>query len=236
MVRDTTLVLTSCDRADLLQITLQSLCDNTNFTGIDKIVIIEDSHNTEIPEKIVPKEIQGVPVICLQNDENRGLQYSIERAYGEVETPYIYHCEDDWIFSTSLFLEESRLILERFHDVSMVMVRDVTTFNAKFTSGKLEAVEMPNGEQVEFWRTPHDVNSDFGHYSFNPGLRRTEDLITLAERRNMLNVITSERKMSMGFRDHMKMRLALLKRGDVRHIGDGRSMVKVFYEKKNRKN
>jgi hypothetical protein len=46
---------------------------------------------------------------------------SIDRAYADVTTPFIFHCEDDWRFFRSGFIEESLLLLEHFADISTVL-------------------------------------------------------------------------------------------------------------------
>jgi len=116
-----TLVLTSCDRPAFLERTLKSItaCD---LTGIKRIIVIEDSTNPEI-EGIVTKCLQSVPHLFLQNEENIGQIASIDRAYAHIDTPYIFHCEGDWLFPSGLFLAQSLMILENHPKVHAVMVR-----------------------------------------------------------------------------------------------------------------
>ncbi|MBK6807259.1 MAG: hypothetical protein IPG84_21505 [Betaproteobacteria bacterium] len=53
----------------------------------------------------------GVPIELIVNDPPVGQMTSIDRAYALVDTPYVFHCEDDWRFFRSGFVEESRVVL-----------------------------------------------------------------------------------------------------------------------------
>ncbi len=202
-----TIVITSCDRPEFLEQTLNSImtCD---LSGIKRIIVIEDSTNPTIGS-LVSKCIGSFPHLFLQNDENIGQIQSVDRAYAEVDTPYIYHCEEDWLFSSSLFLEESIQILETHPKTHAVMVRDpsengVTRYiKDRFTS---------NG--CSYGITCPKKHRRWGSFSFNPGLRRTLDYKKIAPYKQ----IGPERDISL----YYKLRgygLAIMDHSDVVHIG-----------------
>jgi hypothetical protein len=84
----------------------------------------------------------------INNGVQRGQIFSIDKVYEQVTQPYIFHLEDDWQFIESGFLTRSFELLED-PTVHSVMVRN----------------------------DQHPINYDigWGHFSFNPGLRRLSD-------------------------------------------------------------
>ena len=47
----------------------------------------------------------------------------IDQAYARVDTPFIFHLEDDWEFYRSGFMEKSRALLERDPKILLVQLR-----------------------------------------------------------------------------------------------------------------
>ena len=154
-----TLVITSCSRPELLKRTLESFLKFNTYL-IAKTIIIEDG-----PENRPDLE---VPNLCyLSNGERRGQLYSIDRAYAQVDTEYIFHCEDDWEFFRSGFIEESIPLLENYPKVLSVWIRDdfPTTCNIDTKRLGIPIVDPDrNGCPTLSW---------------NPGLRRTADYLKL---------------------------------------------------------
>ncbi|WP_107495439.1 glycosyltransferase family A protein [Thalassobius sp. I31.1] len=213
-VKDVTLVLTSCNRPDDLEKTLTSIA-SCDLESVKRIIVIEDSTNHEIGG-IVSRCLRDIPHLFIQNEQNMGQIHSVDRAYAEVDTDYIYHCEDDWVFPTGLFIPQSRVILDQFANIHAVMVRapEETPLSAYKLWDRVE-----NG--VEYWEFDPKHHRRYGSFSFNPGLRRTSDYLACAPFSNMgpEREICLKHKLS-GFR------LAHLKDGDVLHIGDDTATVK----------
>ncbi|WP_299688973.1 hypothetical protein [uncultured Tateyamaria sp.] len=101
--------------------TLASLAAR-DLSAVRNIIVIEYSDHPGIAE-VVARRLASVPHPFCNIRKQLGQIASIDRAYSHVETPYIYHCEDDWLFPTSLFIEESRAVLEARADVHAVMLR-----------------------------------------------------------------------------------------------------------------
>jgi len=120
MNKKITLVITSCGRFDLLKETLISFF-KFNTYPIEECIIIEDSGTVSTLDFL--KEFIPVPVKFIINPINLGQMKSIDLAYAEVKTNYIFHCEDDWEFFKSGFIEESFKILEVDPTVFTVWVR-----------------------------------------------------------------------------------------------------------------
>ncbi len=167
--RDITFVLTSCGRFDLLEETVRTFVA-CNTAPIARWLIVEDSGRPGVREAVAGC---GVAFEFIENDPPIGQMASIDRAYAMVTTPYIFHCEDDWRFFRSGFVEESLLLLEAVATVSVVMCRrtgqnrlhDAIVGTAPLRSEGAVAYRMPALHLHDVW---------FG-YGFNPGMRRLAD-------------------------------------------------------------
>jgi len=167
--RDTTFVLTSCARFDLLAETMLTFCER-NTAPIARYLVVEDSGDASV------RNVLGalpVAIEFLVNDPPLGQMASIDRAYAAVGTPYVFHCEDDWRFLRGGFIEESRALLDARDDVSVVVARRMgqnPTHDAIVATAPVERV---GGVDA---RIPAlDAHPLWGGYTFNPGLRRLDD-------------------------------------------------------------
>lgn len=165
---DTTFVVTSADRFDLLRMTLESFLQH-NTAPIARYVLSEDRGGARVLE--VLKELP-VEFDVLVHDPPIGTYNSIDRAYETVTTRYIFHCEDDWRFFRSGFIEESRVLLEAFPEVSMVLCRrrGQTAMSDRIYQGDLR-----HHQGIAFRCAPRLAHPHWLGYSFNPGLRRLSD-------------------------------------------------------------
>ncbi|QUM74918.1 glycosyltransferase [Moritella sp. 24] len=95
-------VLTSCDRFDLLELTLESFFEFNTY-AIKQFIIIEDSPYIDKLKDCLNKFDYDFTVIW--NNPRLGQLKSIDKAYSEVTSDYIFHCEDDWKFHKKGFIE-----------------------------------------------------------------------------------------------------------------------------------
>jgi glycosyl transferase family 2 len=107
---DITFVLTSCGRFDLLEETLSSFF-RQNTALMARYLVIEDSGDDSV-WRVAARFPFDIEVIV--NQPSLGQIASIDRAYGTVTTPYVFHCEDDWRFFRPGFVEDVRLSDARF--------------------------------------------------------------------------------------------------------------------------
>jgi hypothetical protein len=108
-MNDVTFCLTSCKRHDLLEQCLESF-EEFNTYPITRAIIIEDS-----PEDIgyARDILKSIPNLELLNTGGRqGQVRNIDRCYATITTDYVFHCEDDFVFTKSGFIENSKVILE----------------------------------------------------------------------------------------------------------------------------
>jgi glycosyltransferase involved in cell wall biosynthesis len=200
---DISCVITSCNRIALLRQTIQSL---TKYYKFAEIIIVEDG-NADLPEF----ETQAIKVIY--NSPKLGQIRSIDKAYSLVETPYIFHCEDDWEFYRGGFIEESKVILETYPSVLQVHIREQNEMNSH------PIVKLNNTFDLV------DTNYKWRGFSFNPGLRRLKDYTPYTKIVANPSVTSSPKdEQKIGEYYYEKGYItAILKQGAVRHIGQNQS-------------
>lgn len=218
----TTVVITSCNRHDLLARTLQSFVDFNTDPHIARILVVEDGPGdpTEVCRRY------GADLI--RCGERVGQIRAIDLAYSKVETPFIFHLEDDWEFYRSGFVEKSRVILDIDPSTLQVWLRAWDDTNKHPRS-----FESPDGS---FGVMATNHAGCWHGFTFNPGLRRLADykrLGTFAGQTLTLKVVTRnpmvlpsaliyEAEASV-FYHRLGYRAVILdKSGYVRHIGEKR--------------
>lgn len=157
-----TMVITSCGRHDLLKQTLESFIACVDIYP-EKTVIIEDACLPK-PEWLVYPELGDI--VWIQNSVNRGQAYCIDRAYAEVKTDYIFHCEDDWLFlQPGPLMAQSLAILEKYPKISTVTL----------TNHKGWMVTNPDYFCLINKPSAAGLDIIWDGITFNPGLRRLSD-------------------------------------------------------------
>jgi hypothetical protein len=219
MSNDVTLVITSCGRFDLLKQTLISFF-KFNTYPIYECIIIDDSGN--VTDLDFLKEYIPVPTKFIINDKNIGQIQSIDKAYAEVTTPYIFHCEDDWEFFKSGFIEESFNILNADLSVVTVWLR-----SHQDTMGHPINCEMIKTSTVEYYYLEYNYKGKWHGFTLNPGLRRLSDCMRFHPYNSLDVKIAKKKKWILGEVDlsiyyyDAGYRGAITKDTDgyVRHIG-----------------
>lgn len=166
MASNFTLVITSCDRHDLLRRTIDSFIECTDQQP-QETVIVEDS-SVPMPEWMASNihyyASRLGKIKWLQNEQRMGQIYSIDRAYAEVTTDFICHLEDDWEFIETNFIMPSKAILNAHPEVIFVSLRGDTGWHPLVRDNRFPfRIAEPN------WR------GGWGGFSFNCGLRRLSD-------------------------------------------------------------
>ena len=205
---EVSLIITSCGRFDLLEETLDSFFKYNTYP-IKKIIITEDSTEGNKLKKLVSKyENQNFQLIV--NETRLGQLKSIDKAYKEVDTEYVFHCEDDWVFLKGGFIEKSLSLLEENPHLLLVGLRAKEDFREDFFKDKEYGAG--NGE------TYYEVKDEI--FTYNPGLRKKEvcDLFGSHERLKdqLYEMALSE------FYKKKDYRTVYLKEKYVEHIGDKR--------------
>lgn len=165
-----TLVVTSCGRLDLLKHTLESF-DRFNTAPVREVFITEDAGDEGV-RAVIPDHWKDHCTFFV-NRPKLGQLASIDLAYEQVKTPYIFHCEDDWEFYRPGFVEDSRTILELRPEILQVWLRNyIYDLHVHSPYIRLGAREVVGG--VPCYPLISD-KPEWQSFSLNPGLRRLKE-------------------------------------------------------------
>lgn len=208
---DVTVVLTSCGRFDLLRKTLTSFFQFNTYP-VNQFIITEDSGDRAVYDSLPDDHRERIKVIV--NNPRLGQIKSIDLAYSMVETPYIFHCEDDWEFYRPGFIEDSKVLLEKDKSILLVWLRSYY-HDIRIHSGYHYLGERYVYDGVGCCRVMSH-KPDWQGFSFNPGLRRLEDYRAIGKYGDHGH----EKSISKLYRD--KDRYAVIMENDaVAHLGFG---------------
>lgn len=159
---EVTLFITSCNRPNLLKVTLDSFLKYNTYP-IKEAIILEDSGLKRINDFAI--ELLPFPCKIIYNEKRLGQMKSIENGTKFIKTDYIFHCEEDWEFYDSGFIEKSLEILESNHKISVVKLRSYNEYIKRYKM----TIENSNNP---LYNIIHQNNISM--YTFNPSLRRKE--------------------------------------------------------------
>jgi hypothetical protein len=215
MASNITLAVTSCGRHDLLKQTLESFCNCTDIPP-QQTIIIEDG-DIERPDWLNERRFRDLgPVTWISNGLRMGQIYSIDRLYQEITTEFIFHCEDDWLFTEQGFMAPSLEILKKHPEIWSVSLRKNDCNGHPLTNDS----RYPFKIHEPYWR------GGWGGCHFNPGLRRLSDYKRIGSYGRHAAYGThglghelqlSKMHLDMGYR------IAVLPQIHVVHTGGGRS-------------
>lgn len=159
-------LITSCDRFDLLQQTIRSLVTNQKYPLME-IVIHEDGTKGNN----VPRIFHGNIPLTVKYTNGIGQHASIEKFLKENKDEKFYlHCEDDWVFDNSYdWIKDSIELMEHETNIIKVLCR-------KDSMHPCTHDKMYNGikyGKLKKWRT----TCDWYGFSWNPGVTSLESLI-----------------------------------------------------------
>ena len=160
---DVTVCVTSCARLDLLAEVMESF---RAFHPGGKILISEDSAD---PKAIAALQADYPYAQILSGPEQVGQMRSIDRMFSLVETPYLFHMEDDRPFKGAIDWDAARELLDTRPDVANVCVGDFAEIKPKYRVRSDPA--MCRGVEFRIMRV--DAHPEFFGWSNGPGLMRT---------------------------------------------------------------
>jgi hypothetical protein len=219
---DVTVVLTSCGRFDLLTKTIDSFLQQNSYP-IKGFIITEDSGDEAVRE-CAPEALRD-KFTFIVNNPKLGQVKSIDKAYGLVETPYIFHCEDDWEFYRSGFVEDSKALLEVDSNILQVWLRSFY-HDIRIHSGYHYWGDRAEHDGIGYYRVM-SRKPDWAGFSFNPGLRRLSDYQMIGK----YDDYDHEKSLSVLYRDK-GMWAAALESDAVAHLGFGEHVEDVRENKK----
>ena len=173
---DVTIVLTSCNRPELLDETLKSFIQKNTYPILETY-IIDDSGIIGCNDSVISK-YTSLNIKSIYNNKNIGQIQSIDKVYSYVKTKYIFHCEEDWEFLQPGFIEKSMKI---FNENPSDKIYTVWLRPHHCTSG--HPILYDNLQKGYYKMKPDYSYYDKGHiytwcgFTFNPGLRKTFDCL-----------------------------------------------------------
>jgi hypothetical protein len=118
-----TIIVTSCDRFDLLEKTLDSFFALNKYRYVE-FHIHNDSTN-EIPKELIDR--YSDKNITWHFGKKRGLSASWDYLISQIKTEYFFNLEDDWLFEgNSNFIEDS---IQWLFSFDQVWIRDKSDHN-----------------------------------------------------------------------------------------------------------
>lgn len=160
---DVTVCVTSCARLDLLSETMQTF---RAFNPGGRTIISEDSAD---PAMVAAIEAAYPDARVLSGPERIGQMRSIDRMFSQVETPYLFHLEDDWTFDGPVDWDALRELMAARADVANICVRDFEEIKPKYRVRSDPAES--RGASFRVMRL--DAHPEFFGWSNGPGLMRT---------------------------------------------------------------
>ena len=205
-----TFALTSCGRPDLLERTMDYFIKYNTYP-IEKYIISEDSNIVGINNHLIEK-YKDLYIEWIENTSRLGQIKTIDNMYSKINTEYIFHCEEDWLFTDFGFIEKSLEVLEGDKNILLVWLR---------------AHNDTNGHPVEYFNEEYDLmqmkfQGYWNGFTFNPGLRRLFDYKLIGKYGDFGHEVDASIKYgSIGYR------CAILKNKYVEHIGWGHHVTDI---------
>jgi len=210
-----TFCLTSCERPDLLERTLDSFFQFNTYP-ISKYIISEDS---PIRMERLEKKYPYINFVYNDSGSRYGMMRNLQNAYSFANTKFIFSCEDDWEFYRNGFIEKSIELLNYNSVILQVWLRALDDTNGHPINLKDEF----NHNDINYYYVETGFMDCFHGYSTNPGLRRKKDVADFGEIigdcKNNGEDLVSKYYFEKGFRS------VILPEGYVRHIGYNRTVV-----------
>ena len=165
-------VLTSCGRVDLLDRTLESFFKFNTYKFQD-LFLVEDSVDSSTYEHVKKKWGKKLTVIC--NKQKKGQIQSIVDTYKLIKTPYVFHCEDDWVYNRENFVEESLKILKSDEKIIQVWLESKISASRLNIFSYGDLLKTSGNKKVGFRRVFCKDGWEWGYFSFRPGVKRMSD-------------------------------------------------------------
>jgi hypothetical protein len=169
MSNDVTLFITSCGRPELLKRTLNSF-KQYNTYPIHSVIVCEDSGIKGIVDFV--SDVLPYPVTFCYNETRIGQMKTIEKYTPLIQTPFVFHLEDDYEFFDSGFIELSFQILNSDSRISQVLLEDEQHSYHTVDIGNplcLKAVTSPQADN-----STNNGDGCLSCFSWRPSLKRIE--------------------------------------------------------------
>ncbi len=215
---DVTAVCTSFNRSDLLERTLHSFFAFNTYS-LAAFIVQDDSGVVGCNDHL---KALFPSVTFRYNPERLGQIRSIDAAYSEVTTPYIFHMEEDWEFYRGGFIESSVSVMRLAgNNICCVWIRDEND-----TNGHPIETQVFGGT----WSLVKARHAGIWHgFTFNPSLRKKREWVLHGGYSSLATFIPtrpweSEAKIGEWYMKNNYRAAILRGEGYVKHIGYNRGI------------
>lgn len=166
-----TIIFFSCRRLELLKQSVWGFVNHNNHPYED-FIIVNDSGDPVIWDKL-RHDYEGATFVF--NEKNEGLIKSIDNGYARIKTPWLFHCEDDWMMIRGGFIEKSLSIMKAHPEIEEVWPED---FNGHPIEPKIyEAGIVKYRLVADNYQKGQNGYNDFAWHGFTTacGLKRLAD-------------------------------------------------------------
>lgn len=193
-----TLSITTCKRLDLFQQTMNSFINCCqDILMIDKWLCIDDNSSEEDRQKM--KELYPFFDFYFKTPDEKGHPRSMNIICRKVDTPYLFHMEDDWkFFQKRRYLSDCLEILQQDQKIGQCLInrnyseteRDISIAGGLFevTNSGLRYFKhefCPNASDLAKFHEKYGSDvlqcSYWPHFSFRPSLIKTKIFNELGE-------------------------------------------------------
>lgn len=209
-MRDVTLCLTIGNRPDLLKKTLNSLFANAHFHKVIAVNDFGDKQTNDVFKKMCPDGM------LLSPDKKLGHHAAVDFMYKHIDTPYVFHCEDDWLFEKSIDLTGVIEILNKNKWMSGICFRNLLDF--KISPRDFSSVVHESHDGMNFYRLDQ-LHDQWHGFTFNPHVASVD----LWRKFGPFSFYKKERHISRAIRNQQLV-MSYLQDGGCSHIGDDRSV------------
>lgn len=198
-------------RPDLLERSLESLSE---IVASCKVLAVNDFGDVET-NQVFQRMCPHGEIIDL--GAKAGHHRAADALYERVDTEFVFHMEDDWLFSCQDFISQALKTLQDRPKTSMVCFRAVQDFD--HSAEVLESLEAEAlAQHPDFFDLSH-MHEDWHGYTFNPHIARLD----LWKEFGGFSQFTKERYVSRAVRQ-LGYTVAYERPGSCVHIGDGRTL------------
>ena len=156
-----TLCLTIGKRPELLRQTLNSLFQYVQFAHVIAINDFRDEETNAVFRELCPSGI------LISLPEQVGHHKAVDTMYAQVNTDYVFHCEDDWLFDRPVPVQQSIQLLQHDSNISLVCFRKVSDIH--HTDEQKKLIQVQQTADMPIIRIDH-LHEQWHGYSFNPHL------------------------------------------------------------------
>ena len=178
--------------------------------------LVEDSFNQNVYSEI--KKRWGKKLTLLFNEKKKGQIKSIVETYKLVNTPLIFHCEDDWVYTRKNFIQDCLKIMDSDEKIIQVWLE------SKESASRLDIFEygpLQKIGNVGFRKVICKEGWEWGYFSFRPGIKRLSDYNLIGgydNFKNELDIGVEYKK--RGYYTVIIENPAVIDIGEDHHVGD----------------